>query len=442
MADEEKITTPKAGEETLSQTLDYVWNTLFGDTTYSGNADYNTYRKMKCNPTIALARSLTFAPIKLANYSIVGDDENLNNLVKTNIDELWPDFIRDVLLAVDYGFQSFEKIWEVKTIDGTPRLVYGKLKPLNPDKTQVMLDKDNPSVFAGLKQGQVKLPPEKCFWYVNDGEFGNWYGKSRHENVREDAWGPWLELVKKYSNYIKKVAAVTPIIRYPAGQSQDATGTLKSNFDIAQALLRKLGEGHGIAMPQEIASYAADLFRSGIKPEDLYVWQVKFMESGSAHGYAFVAGMKHYESLMMRGWMIPERAATEGQYGTKAEAENSTNLALLNSELLLDDIIRQVNHYIIDPLLRYNYGEKATGKTKIEKAGIDANSIQYIRSIIKEIMVNPQNVDMVRSFIDLKTMVEQSGLPESNEEFDDGDIENESRKIAQGIFNSGLPRVS
>ncbi|MCH6581200.1 MAG: AAA family ATPase, partial [Nitrospinae bacterium] len=56
--------------------------------------------------------------------------------------------------------------------------------------------------------------------------------------------------------------------------------------------------------------------------------------------------MKHRESLMMRGWFVPERAATEGQHGTKAEAGVAVDLVAMISMLFFQ---RMVDEKLTEP---------------------------------------------------------------------------------------------
>ncbi len=106
---------------------------------------FKTYREMRENPTIALARAVANAPIQTATISTTADDgvpENVEEFIKAQVDTLWPSYSQDVLYARDYGFQAFEKVWAVEAVDGAARWIIRKLKALTPDITMPVINKD------------------------------------------------------------------------------------------------------------------------------------------------------------------------------------------------------------------------------------------------------------------------------------------------------------
>jgi Protein of unknown function (DUF935). len=274
MSDKEKIQKPEIGEQTKIQYESGVSSTapFWSEIVHTGT--FSTYRKMRGNPTIALARMVATAPIRTASWSVEAKDEaddNMVSLIQDQMNALWPKLINDILTSLDYGYAGFEKVWEVK--DG--RLVYNKIKPLLVDNTSILVDEYGN--YRGLRQGKIDLGVEKSFIYTHDGEAGDLYGRSRHENIREDAWQPWLDAAAKRKAYITKTAGVIPVIEYPEGASRDESGAEKSNFDLAKAVLEKLGKGNGVAMPNVFAKYAGDcrgpaLTSISLKPGRYLFW--------------------------------------------------------------------------------------------------------------------------------------------------------------------------
>ncbi len=370
---------------------------------------YHTYRRIRGNPTVALARMIATAPIRTADWSVRADDDAPADrvaFIRRQATAVWPALVRDALWALDYGWQGFEKVFEVR--DG--RVVFRKLKPLLPDSTQILLTEDH-GRFAGLRQGDVTLGPDKCFVFTHDAEAGNPYGRSRHENVRAAAWHPWNELADKQARYATKVAGVVPLIRYPVGESADAGGATVSNYDIAVGILKSLGRGEGVAMPQEYAPWAGDLARQGIDPEAMAAWQISFLEPSANHGRDFTEMMRHYESLMFRGWLVPERAGAEGRHGTKADADRHADVALMIADLVLEDIIRAVNAWLIDPLLVYNFGPAAAGTVRIIRSGLDPAMRTFFRDVIKQVLAAQPAPELLRKWLDVDALIESTGLP-------------------------------
>jgi len=412
---------PPKGEDTKQQVIgmsDILSGTLFAIPGYGKPppGTFELYRRMRRNPTVALARAVSTSPIKATPCAVRKRDDgsdDMRDFVKKEIDRLWPDLLHNVLFALDYGFAPFEKVWEVNP-DG--RWVYKKLKPLSVDMMNVKIDKRT-GKFEGLKQSNAELQPQKCFLYTYDKECGNYFGRSRHENIREFAWHPWVKTAEKRAKYITKVSGVIPMIEYPLGESETKDGT-KSNSDLAADVLKNLGTGHGVAMPNVYSPFAGDLQRSGADLKELKAWQISFLETKGRAGKEITDMMRHLEALMMRGWLIPERAAIEGQFGTKAESETQGKWALLVANLLLEDIVRHVNKYIVNPLLVYNFGENAKDSIYLESVGLDPLVQSFYQEVIKSVLANPVNTDLFLAMTDLNALFDKVGYPKKDDLID------------------------
>ncbi len=374
---------------------------------------FKTYREMRENPTIALARAVANAPIQTASISTTADDDvpdNVKTFADAQVDILWPGYSQDVLYARDYGFQAWEKVWGVDTVDGAMRWVIRKLKALTPDITRPVVNMDT-GIFEGIRQKAIVLEVPYSLWVTYDAEPGQWFGRSQHENIRKHAWMPWLNTAAKQRKYMGKVAGVIPTVHYPVGEGRDATGKTVSNFDIAQTVLASLGNGHGVAIPSELASWAQDLAQAGVDVEKMISWRISFLETKGQHGKEFIETLRHYESLMMRGWLVPERAATEGQYGTKAEATTHASIALVIAGLILNDFIRCFNWYVLNPLLVYNFGQQAENTVRVQREGLDPAQELFWRETIKAVLTNPNNTDLFQTWLDVEAMLDLTGLP-------------------------------
>lgn len=370
---------------------------------------FETYRAMRGNPTVALARIAATAPVRAAEWTLQADADapaERVEFIRSQLQALWPMLVKDILYALDYGFQAFEKVFELQG----GRLVYRKIKPLAPQRTEILVDEAT-GAFAGLRQGDVVLPAEKCFLFTYDGEAGNFYGRSRHENIREHAWAPWMDLSAKRGQYFRKVAGVVPVIEYPEGTSQDESGATRSNFDLARSVLQNLGSGKGVAMPNVFARYAGDFARGGVDLEQLKAWHISFLETSEQHGGEFTETMRHLESLMLRGWLVPERAVSEGQYGTKAEAGEHARVVLAAADLLLQDVLRHVNWYLVDPLLALNFGRESAGTVRVTRGGLTGDQQTFFRDLVSQVLSSGPNAEMLLKLINLEALLDSTGLP-------------------------------
>lgn len=422
MPDDEKTVAPKLGEQTRAQSgatgteaaieqyVGSVASCLTGMKGYDSApaGTFSTYRRMRGNPTVALARVVATMPIRAAETGYAakeGVPDDVLEFVKGVMDPLWPLLVKDLLYSLDYGFASFEKVWEQR--DG--RLVYGKLKPLLPDMTTLLIDESS-GKFAGLRQGDVTLGPEKSFLFSYDGEAGNWHGRSRHENIRQ-TWWQWEQACAKEGQYVTKVAGVIPQVEYPEGKSLDATGAEQDNFELAKRVLSTLGRGDGVAMPNTLAKYAGDLVRQGVDISKLKSWIISFLEVSGSHGAEITEIMRHKESLLMRGWLVPERAALEGEHGTLAEASEHGDLASTVAEATLKDMLLAVNRYLVNPLVVVNFGERYKHQVTMTTAGISSAQKAFIRQVVGGVITQPGNVDLFLRLMDLGVLFDQVGLP-------------------------------
>lgn len=389
----------------------------FGSTFSIGRGDYDTYRLMNRDPTLALARAMAKLPIMGATHSFEADDGVPDLVVETvqhAVDELWTDILETLLWALEYGWKSAELIWE-KTADG---VVPVRVKPLAVDDTVILVDEKTGS-FAGVQQGAAKLAWGKMLYYGNEVEDQEYYGISRHENVRSLVWGPWKDLMKRMHTYFEKGSGVIPIVRYPLGKGKDAQGANDTNFKRAYSLINDLTRAKGVCFPSEVAASMADFaVRTGAKIADVAAWSIEFLEAKAGHGEEFAGAARYYDSLKMRGWLVPERAGIEGQMGTKAEAEAHGDVGVGTAEQTHNGICRAVNRQLIDPILSWNFGVGMRGAVRIKPAPLVDDAKSLVRDIVKALLTNPSAIDLLQTKADLDAMFDLAGVPKLQEVLD------------------------
>ena len=375
-------------------------------------ASIQTYRRMLQNPTIALGLAVCKAPIKASQWSVGKPEgaeetnEAAEQLVKDWILPLRSTILADGLRAIEFGRSCFEIVWGVR--DG--RDVPVKLKPLLPELCEILIDK-NTGAFMGVKNRTVTLTPDECLVISHDSEAGDMNGRSRLENVREHAWWPWVRTLDRTGKYTTKAAGIIPLIRYPAGRSLDATGTEVDNSEIAKRIIERLDTGNGIIMPQEIAKWAEQLIQNGVDPTKIAAWSIEFVEANTSHGDELSGLLGKFESLAMRGLLVPERTAIEGQFGTKAEAGAHGDVAVSIAQDTLDQLIRAVNWHLVDKMLARNFGEEARGSAVVKSAPLVDEDKAFIRKLVETVLVNPANVDLLTAVVDMDAAMDQTGVP-------------------------------
>ncbi len=367
-----------------------------------------TWRKMRRNPTIALALAASKAPVKAAHWSVEADDgvpEERLALIRDYVLPLRPVILGDGLRAIEYGYQPFEVVW---MLEGG-RTVPAKLKPLLPEKTKILEDKQT-GAFTGLENGDVTLDPHDSLVVSFDGEAGSLKGESRLENIREDAWWPWKQTLIRVSQYTTKAAGIIPRIGYPIGESTVAGGNKVSNTVIAQTIAKQIERGGSIIMPNKIPEWATDLVRQGVGLEKLMAWNIEFIEARNAHGTELSAMMDKFEALMVRGLLTPERSILQGQHGTNAESETQGDVGIAISQDTSEQLMRIVNWHLVDKVLIENYGPEAAGTVRICAAPLVDEQAALLREIMKAVLTAPGNIDLLAGMLDLESSMEEVGL--------------------------------
>lgn len=375
-------------------------------------ASIQTYRRMLQNPTISLGLAVCKAPIKASQWSVgkpEGADatnEQAEQLIKDWILPLRPSLMSDGLRAIEFGCSCFEIVWGIR--DGYDVPV--RLKPLLRELCEIQTDKVT-GAFAGVKNRNVHLLPDECLVISHDSEAGDLNGRSRLENVREYAWWPWVKTLDRTGKYTTKAAGIIPLIRYPAGRSLDASGTEVDNSEIAKRIIDRLDTGNGIIMPQELAKWAEALIQNGVDATKIAAWSIEFVEANTSHGDELTGILGKFESLAMRGLLVPERTAIEGQFGTKAEAGAHGDVAVSIAQDTLDQLLRALNWHLVDKMLARNFGEQARGTAIVKAAPLVDEDKAFIRKLVETVLVNPANVDLLTAVVDMDAAMDQTGVP-------------------------------
>jgi hypothetical protein len=341
----------------------------------SESGTYQTYRKISAHPTNALARGIVAAPILANSWRWKKRHEDAPDewlhFAEQTLSPLRQSLVRDCLRALEFGWIGFEKIWEIHN----GRRVLSRLKPLLWDCTEILIDQHgNP---AGLLNRPphakpVALVGPKYFLYSYDGEAGNPYGRSRHENIR-NAWSECEQIRHRLAQYMRKVSGIIVQLHYPEGTCKDDAGADRPNQWLARQVLDSVAAGQSIMFPNGFA--AASEEDVAYKLAGKSPWQLSTLET---HGADHAPGMKlvleYYDALIFRGWLRPERTGLESRFGSRADAETHTDTGTLDCELVDRDIADAVTRDIVDELLVVNFGKGARGAVVVEAGEIEDGS--------------------------------------------------------------------
>lgn len=388
-------------------------------------ATIQTWRKMRANPTVAIARIASGAPVRANQWSYEADDgisPDAVAVVQRSIDRLRVSIVKHALTALDYGFAAFETTWQVDS----GSLVPWSLRPLLPDTTEAIVDECGQVV--GAEHQAIPITAANLLWFSYDGEADAPYGRSRHENIRS-VWSAWTDTLARLGKYTTKTSGVIPMIQYPEGKSRDATGSEVDNFELAKKVLSNLSLGAGVAMPNTLVQWAAEAVNRGVDITQLRAWIITFLESRAGHGDEYLAALQHFERLMLRGWLVPERSVTEGQHGTNAEAETHGDFAIAAASHVLEDIIACVQTQLVDRMLRLNYGPGHEGTIRVKAAELDVGLRDWLRGLISSAVTGPLGPDLLGRVVAIDQLLDLTGAPRR----EDGPVDLAPTTIADNV---------
>jgi hypothetical protein len=372
---------------------------------------FAVYRRISAHLTVALAMSIVTSPIVANSW---GWSKRKNtpahwlDFAKEILEPMRTTLLTDSLRALAFGFAAFEKIWET---DGR-RIVLKKLKPLLPEITQILSDRHGN--FVGLRNQPPGDPPRdlkgpKAFLYTYDGEFGNFYGRSRHENIRE-VWSQALQTVERMAQYHKKIAGVIAQLHYPEGTSRDAAGVERSNDLIAQQILEAVAMGKSVRFPNLFASIDDPTTAADLAGKSQWVLS-QFDPGGKDYSPGLLNALAYYDRLLFRGWLRPERVGLESSTGTRADAEQHSETSVLDSELIDRNFAAAFNAGVVDDLLTINFGPSARGAVWIEPSPISDIKSQAAQAVLVAMLRNAHAGPVAAQSVDIPALLQDLDLP-------------------------------
>lgn len=375
---------------------------------------YDTYREILTDPTVQLARAVVFGPILSSELSFEADedvDPDVTDFVRSQYEGVAPSLREQALRSLDFGARSFEQAYKPVRFKGRTLVGLKNFKTLRPENTQVLIDPDT-GEYAGLRNGKVELLPEETLHIPYDMEDDDYYGRARLENIRERAWWPHFCLEKRLGQLAQKVSTIIPIVKGPLStREKDTNGNEISGYDAGLALLNALIYGDGV-MVENMASAMDDIIGN---PElaKLSKWDVEPYDTGqSATGISgLIEGLRYYDSLKLRGMLRPERTATEGQHGTKAEVAEQADVGLAEGDALQRRILQYINWHSVNRLLEWNFGREMMGKVRIVGSPLIDEKKAIFRWIWTTLLANPAVLDLVVANLDLDAIADVLGVP-------------------------------
>lgn len=302
----------------------------------------NKYDEMrKSDGTVRAAITACQLPIRRANWFIEPASEDKKDIeikefvekaLFTEMSLTWDDFLRQALLMLPFGVMVFEKVFDIRNIDGTDRIIWKKFGPRMPTSITSWETEDGEK---GIKQlppntgNEVSIPMEKLLVFVNEIEGENWWGTS----MLRSAYKHWY--IKTRLEQIDAVASERQGLGIPFVK----LGQVYTEDDATQAtkILKNLraNEQAYLVEPPDMTVEFKDMKASGVK--DL-------MPSISYHNRQIILSV--LAQFLDLG---------SGSSGSRALSSDHSDLFLQSLEAVAKAIADVINKYAIKELVDYNF---------------------------------------------------------------------------------------
>lgn len=255
-----------------------------------------------------------------------------------------------------------------------------------------------------MKQDKVELDVENTFLHNWDVEGTDWYGEALMRNA-ESAYDETLVVRESASQYDKKIAGSHWVIWYPLGTT-DYNGTVTDNYAIAVDIGNKLRGNSTVQIPRIFDQLTATLDAGSQES-----WKIELIESSGAVSASFISRMQYLDVLKARAFGVPERAVLEGQFGTKAEAQEHGEFAVVVVEMRHNSLCQAINWHIVNRVLGYNYGPQAENTVYISPTPLTDRQKTYYRDLYNQILSNQDGFLSEYDQIDMQALRDRLDIP-------------------------------
>lgn len=290
-------------------------------------------------------------------YVVKCKDQVRKDFILKTLRRVWQKGLKELLSAVEWGFSCNEVIYKQDKTSG--QFNYFSLKlhradsvvPLFWDKSRNALYGAELRGIPGQLQGKIIRPP-KMIWHVHAPEVDPILGQSR----LFWCFVPWHETWVCYGardirrTWFHRNSFNGGQMRYPVGVSKDSNGIATSNDVLANQVMANIRSGGYLTMPSQ--------YDQNGKPEWEYIPPDSNVTPQGLMEYPEQLRVEILEGL----GIPPEVIESESDGGFGSATGRKVPLIMYYSSLssLVSNVICDIDRYIIDPLLRFNFSESDT----------------------------------------------------------------------------------
>lgn len=391
---------------------------------------YDIYNLMRRYPTIHAALVLRTAPIlsQIRKAQVKSDDEARRRFIEaTFIDSgLVFRLAQTSLRALAFGAAFHELQWDTPDLElvytetdeagnetevnawSGPATVIKEAHEVNPDtikeiRRRTKADPARPDQVADRSyDGFIQRPiagstddivieAVNSFIHTYDLEFDNMWGRPLTANAYPFYY--WANaMMKLWMAWAEKKVIPPRVVYFPVGESITADGSDRvDHASIALDTGNMIDGVNAVALPGTVTDGKRE-------------WEIAELPV-TERTDAFERIIHFLNVEMLHAMFIPERVFTEGQYGTKAEAESHFDTLLMVEENDLYHFVEDINKFLIPRVVALNFGDGAS--VELTVAGLTDDARALMRTTFVTLLTN---ADMQQK-VDFDAIAAALGVP-------------------------------
>jgi hypothetical protein len=311
----------------------------------------------------------------------------------------WPTLLTSACRKLQFGHAHVEKVYG-RIGDAVLPV---RFKPWRPWEIGVRYDAYGD--YAGVRYNNADVDPRYAVPFVNESDLYPLTGRPRLENAREEWWEK-VTAKGKGMALDNKASGIIPIVKGPASDD----GLAKSKL-IAAAIAR----GEPVFMPRYLFDddTMASAATGGHDASTYEAYEIDTVDVGdtAAHASSILEKCRYLDSEMAYAYLVPPRAAMEGQYGTKAEAGVHGQVAVQGMERLHAEVVAEVNAGSVRADTVTNRGPAEADRYGFEAAPLADPQQENLQKVVDTLMANPAASPALVQTLDLLALLRRAELP-------------------------------
>ena len=293
------------------------------------------------------------------------------------------------------------------------RQVLVGIKALRPDLTDILLDKATGDLVGCVTRPvdggsrEVTIDKDHTVFINLDKDGYGEYGKPMLR-VMQGGYQRYNVCEQGAQRYDEKCAGGFLWLGYPIGSSPYAGGSANMVGTIEDMETPNEVICDRLAKSMCAVGYACYPVAEGDDGKPIEGWKAEFLNNTGQQAN-FIDRLKYLDGQKLRAIGVPERSATEGSLGTKAEAEVHADVAIMVNGQRHEKVIDSINTQIVEPLNVANTEDP--GKCRLVLGKLDPDSRALFTQIFVALMQDPLVGDQIGQRVDVAGLMDKLDIP-------------------------------